>query len=371
MPDPIPHFLFVSAPFGGVDVFARNVQAALSTRTDIRTSWIFIEWEPPELLASIPPISWNWSWKASYLASRRIRNLRNSGHNFDAALFFHLTPLLLLQALPRTIPIVLSLDATPNYYERYRKYYQSEPDGFLRRMLKSINDRRTRNVYHQTTRILPWSISIEESLAIDYQVPRSRLQVLPPGIDVQRWDNAMAERIESNSTIRCLFVGGEFIRKGGDWLLKIAGRPEFARYEFHVVTRRPTEVHPPNVFYYNDLQPNSERLREVYSQSDIFFLPTRADFAPTISVCEAMAMRLPVVTTRVGGLENVVRDGENGFCVESGNIDALAQRLLVLGSNAALRKKMGECGRRIVERDYNIRANSDIIVSILKSLAGY
>ncbi|GAO02352.1 glycosyltransferase [Anaeromyxobacter sp. PSR-1] len=81
-----------------------------------------------------------------------------------------------------------------------------------------------------------------------------------------------------------------------------------------------------------------------------------ASYAEGISnaILESMAMRLPVVATRVGGTPEVVREGQNGFLVPPGAPAALARRLLDLLRDPALRRRMGERGRRIVEEEFGL-----------------
>jgi glycosyltransferase involved in cell wall biosynthesis len=82
------------------------------------------------------------------------------------------------------------------------------------------------------------------------------------------------------------------------------------------------------------------------------------------AILEAMAARLPVVATAVGGSPEVVREGVNGFLVPPGAPAALARRILDLLANAQLRKRMGVKGRKIVEREFGVaqmRASYDAL----------
>jgi glycosyltransferase involved in cell wall biosynthesis len=110
-------------------------------------------------------------------------------------------------------------------------------------------------------------------------------------------------------------------------------------------------------------------LKRLYAEADIFVLPTKADFAPTNAVCEAMAMRLPIITTRVGGLDEVVRDGESGFVVPPGNADLLAERITTLVHNPAMRRQFGDRGREIVEERFNLTKTAGQIVTLLCAAA--
>jgi glycosyltransferase involved in cell wall biosynthesis len=75
--------------------------------------------------------------------------------------------------------------------------------------------------------------------------------------------------------------------------------------------------------------------------SDFFALPSRMEGLP-LSALEAMAQRLPVVTTRVGGIPEVVFDGEHGFLVPPDDAAALASAMSRLANDAELRKTLGE-----------------------------
>jgi glycosyltransferase involved in cell wall biosynthesis len=59
-----------------------------------------------------------------------------------------------------------------------------------------------------------------------------------------------------------------------------------------------------------------------------------------------MASALPVVATRVGGIPELLTDGNEGFLIEHGNPEMLAQRLETLVADAELRRHMGETGRQ-------------------------
>ena len=70
-----------------------------------------------------------------------------------------------------------------------------------------------------------------------------------------------------------------------------------------------------------------------------------------LSVLEAMACATPVVASRLGGLREVVRDGESGFLVEPGDVGELRARLAELLGSPSLGRRMGGIGRQVaVER---------------------
>jgi len=87
-----------------------------------------------------------------------------------------------------------------------------------------------------------------------------------------------------------------------------------------------------------------------YRLFDAFVLPSVNEGTP-VSAIEALAGGRPVVATRVGGVPDVVRDGVDGFLVEPGDVDAMADRLAALAGDPELRARMGAAGReRVIER---------------------
>jgi glycosyltransferase involved in cell wall biosynthesis len=90
------------------------------------------------------------------------------------------------------------------------------------------------------------------------------------------------------------------------------------------------------------------------------------------ALLEAMASRLPVVATAVGGSPEIVRDGVNGRLVPPGAPAALARGILDLLEDAELRRRLGAEGRRIVEREFSLaqmRTSYDALYDELTGLA--
>jgi glycosyltransferase involved in cell wall biosynthesis len=110
-----------------------------------------------------------------------------------------------------------------------------------------------------------------------------------------------------------------------------------------------------------------EDVAPYYAAFDTLVLPSGNEGTP-VSAIEALAAGRPVVATRVGGVPDVVRDGEDGFLVEAGATDDLAERLERLARDPALRERMGKAGRERVLPRYAVDRLVDDVDRLYRSL---
>lgn len=90
----------------------------------------------------------------------------------------------------------------------------------------------------------------------------------------------------------------------------------------------------------------------LYGHADICVVPSVWEEPFGLVAVEAMAVGRPVCASRVGGLKEIVRHTETGFLFENQDARELAKGLSMLLDNSDLRRRMGEAGRRVVEREY-------------------
>ena len=88
-------------------------------------------------------------------------------------------------------------------------------------------------------------------------------------------------------------------------------------------------------------------------ESDMLVLPSFAEGVPVV-LMEAMASRLPVIASRVAGVQELVDDGVSGFAVPPGDVATLANRIGQLMADPALAARMGQAGRATVEQEFTI-----------------
>jgi glycosyltransferase involved in cell wall biosynthesis len=121
------------------------------------------------------------------------------------------------------------------------------------------------------------------------------------------------------------------------------------------------------VFVYNQIQPNTPQLKQLYFESDIFCLPTRGDCLP-IALAEAGAAGLPILSTSVGAIPEIVRDGETGFLMPPGDLAKLIAVLRILVCDPEMRHRLGAQTARMVRREHDATANTARLLDLLKQL---
>src|SRR5579883_3208302 len=209
-----------------------------------------------------------------------VRTLRN---HLPDVLHFHTQCLALLSTdLIRRIPTVITADRTA----ALAAAHQTTPSWYwtfeVSRRLESAPLR-------NAAAVVTFSQWAADSMVRDDGVAPRRLFVIPPGVDLQRFDGIASVRTADRRGVkRILFVGGEFRRKGGPMLV------------------------------------------------DVFL------------------DRLPVVALGVGATPEIVADGETGYLVRPGDERALAERIRRLLDDESLRRRLGENGRRRVERFFTV-----------------
>lgn len=105
----------------------------------------------------------------------------------------------------------------------------------------------------------------------------------------------------------------------------------------------------------------------VFRTSSLFCLPSYAEGFP-MAVLDAWAYGLPVVTTPVGGIPDIVVDGKNGLLFNPGDVDALAEKLETLIKDTKLRNKLSEEARLLADTTFNVATIAQQLDEIYKSI---
>ena len=346
----------------------RNLQTAVPADPEVQAHWALIPFAVTGIAASMPLYASNWTVRAG-MRSRRALGTIARRTSLDA-LFFHTQVTAILAATwVRRLPSVVSLDATPLQYDSLGSSYAHTPGpAWLERVKWRLN----RDCYRDARHLVTWSSWARQGLIDEYEVPGEKVMVIPPGVIIADWRTPEPRRLHGGP-VRILFVGGDLERKGGLVLLDAWRRINAAReagtpmVQLHLVTKDavPAEL---GLVVHHDMQPNSEALKELYRDSDIFCLPTYGDCLPMV-LSEAGAAGLPAISTSVAAIGEITRDGETGFIVPPGDVEALAAALQRLIDNPELRMRMGESAVELVTRDFDAARNAQRLLNLLKHVA--
>ena len=344
----------------GHETVAQNLRALVPANLEVTPTWFPVAFDAPPRWPAVTLLSTNWSIRSSYIAWTALRRA-GAPDAFDA-LYFHTqtTALFSTRYLRRTASI-LSLDATPRNFDALGVAYRHARD---RELIGRAKDLWTRRVYQAASHVVTFTDWARESVIRDYHVPSWLVTTIPPGTNLDFW-TTHEKSSETRRRVRLLFVGGDFQRKGGDLLLDVFSHDFADTCELDIVTYASISSLPPGVRVHCGLAPNSLPLQHLFASADIFVLPTRADCFSHVLV-EAMAARLPVITTAVGALGELVQPGENGFLIEPDDGRALATALARQVADPDLRRRLGDSGRRLAEQYFDAKANTRRLLDIIE-----
>jgi glycosyltransferase involved in cell wall biosynthesis len=282
------------------------------------------------------------------------------------ALFIHTqVPAVLSTDWVARLPTVVSLDATPLQYDELGEQYAHEVGN---RHIEQLKWRANRACLQRAAHVVTWSSWARDGVVQGYGIDPDRITVIPPGVAPALWHPD--GRRPSGGPIRILFVGGDLERKGGDLLLRafaelhadLGASGSAPEVELHLVTTSPVSDAPGVTVH--RMSPNSPELVALYHACDIFCLPTRGDCLPMV-LSEAGAAELPLVSTAVAGIPEIVKDGETGIVVARDDVSALVKALRTLVEQPDLRRRLGAEARRLVDRRFDVVQNTRELVEIL------
>ncbi|WP_348260971.1 glycosyltransferase family 4 protein [Telmatobacter sp. DSM 110680] len=173
-------------------------------------------------------------------------------------------------------------------------------------------------------------------------VPRSKLSVLPPGVNLLRFQS---RQFAPKGVFRVLFVGQVTIRKGVHVLAEAFKKANLDKSELIVAGGISPGVKAiidsfglENVRFLGPV-PNS-KLPELYQSASVFVLPSFEDGFGMVAL-EAMASGCPVIVSSNAGAADMVSEGVNGFVFPSGDVEALTDCIQRLYRDPSLAEKMG------------------------------
>lgn len=221
--------------------------------------------------------------------------------------------------------------------------------------------------------------------------PRAAVEAVPNPVDLTRWDPARVDRVHARASLpgvrpRALLLGvvAQLTPwKGQDTAIEVLHLLRSQGIDAHLLligsakfTAASTRFD--NRAYVERLKARVAELRledrvswmgeredvpELISALDVLLLPSREEPFGRVLI-EAMAMRVPVVATKVGGPPEIVTDGVGGFLVDPADPDAWARAVKHFADHPELGREMGLAGRHRVERAFGSERHLEAMLEI-------
>ncbi len=109
-----------------------------------------------------------------------------------------------------------------------------------------------------------------------------------------------------------------------------------------------------------------DEVADLLASHDALVLPSFAEGVPVV-LMEALAAYMPVIATAVGGVGELVKDGETGLLVAPGDAGALQAAIAALLDDAEIRDRMGAAGRARVAADFDARAEAARLATLIRA----
>jgi glycosyltransferase involved in cell wall biosynthesis len=212
-------------------------------------------------------------------------------------------------------------------------------------------------------------------------VEKGRCVLIENGIDTRQFSRGLATD-EAKASLgippRHLVVGAVgrlSAEKGFDVLIRAADRLLRAGLDLELLIAGEGDEEPRLRALISELD-RDDRIRllgyrsdtvELYQAMDVFALSSHREGLPNV-LLEAMAMQVPVVSTRIAGIPGLIRHDENGLLVQPGSVEELTRAVARLLKNTDFRDRLGRAGRATVETRYSFEARMDRIKALYDDL---
>ncbi|MDP9027674.1 MAG: glycosyltransferase family 4 protein [Actinomycetota bacterium] len=232
--------------------------------------------------------------------------------------------------------------------------------------------RRERETYHAAEHLFAFSEAARASLVRDYGIDPARVTVTGAGANFSRLPELRADgprRTTRATPPTVLFIGNDFVRKGGLVLLEAFQkvREVIPDARLQLIGVDPAVTAQAGVDVLGRVH-DRRRIAALYAEASVFVVPSLFDPYPLVAL-EAMAFGLPVIATEQMGTPEMISDGVTGRLVEPGSVDALADALLELLQDPAAAACLGAAARRDIESRFTWDAVVDRMAPVLERLS--
>lgn len=223
-------------------------------------------------------------------------------------------------------------------------------------------------------RIVVNSEYMRSKVAVWYGMNLDKIVVIPNGVNLSRFRECNKLTLEGDPVI--LYLGALTTRKGIDILFQAiaALRSELPNMKLHLVGGGTM------LSYFQHLVENRGICRYVvfhgrvpdvmvpiyYKSADFCVFPSRHEPFGIVAL-EAMASGIPIIASNIGGLGEIITNGQDGLLFKPGDADALSKAILALNKDSDLRRKLSQTALKTVER-YSWEVVAEEYASLYKNL---
>jgi glycosyltransferase involved in cell wall biosynthesis len=347
----------------GHKTMARKLKQTLDSLPGVSPSYVLMEAEDYEKY----PAPW-WAratnpWHSQYVSRQKFKGLPPP--DFDAVFFNAWELTVCFEDLARRAPAAAILDAVPSTFDVQLR--GRGVGGWKRTLSHQVHHRAFRRAAREIDVFLPMGSDCAEALQQDYGVPAEHCSALtfsPQDLEVSRPGSRSYA-----PPLRLLFVGREFIRKGGELLLRLFTERLSGRCTLTIVSSDPAldgRALPAGVERLSSL--SLEDLHQTFRDSQVFVFPTQQDFMPQV-LAEALAFGVPCLANDVGAIRDLVHDNETGFLMpREAGLDAWASRIEQLAANPSELARLSRTARLFAEDKFNPSRFRSVLEKAVDSL---
>jgi glycosyltransferase involved in cell wall biosynthesis len=335
----------VQARFAGLTPMGRLARAAATRPIE------------PLASASLDLRSLRWHLVQALRARRALRAELRAWPADVVHVHSHSISLAMTRAM-RALPVALSVDTTVRDWWAMPAWRSTRRRDAIAIAPSCALERRA---FERAALTLAWTAWTRR--AVERSAPRAHVIEHHPGIDLDRY--RPAER-RARERPRVLFIGGRFAEKGGDDLLAALGETLGEEVELDLVT--PAPVPERKGVRVHRLSPADPLLLDLQQQCDLLCLPSYGDAVPW-AVLEAMACGTPVLSTRVGGIPDLLDDGRAGMLVACGDRQGLREALHTMLGDPQARASLAARARARCEERYDARTQLPRLIAHLRGIA--
>lgn len=231
----------------------------------------------------------------------------------------------------------------------------------------------------QNTRLIAISDAVIQYL-LDEDVPKQQIVRVYDGVDLAQYQPSQSASAHDPGVVIGI-IGQIGQRKGHIYLLEAVREivKTCSNIKCWIVGKEPahsTEQYTEHLLHYvqqHHLEPCVQfwgfrtDIPDILAQLDILVVPSLQEPFGKI-IIEAMAMKKPVIASNVGGIPEIMVDGQTGILVPPGNAEALRRALELLVTDQDRRQNMGIAGRKRVERTFSTEKNVSRTVQVYETL---